>query len=222
MKLTSNGIEWEDGANFAIVSKRDNTVLHQFNSKHLNMPPATLPEHYRVTRGQPKLRLSYFKSIGLKLVNGDKFINNRNAELTVGVDVDEFLANQSDCELSVISHLVKRDASVKRNYLYDIDFLANAQETRDKKDAVNNDTHQQGGDNVKSPKHYQLMDGIESIEVIACSLTKSEWRGFCLGNALKYRIRAGKKDELQQDVDKANFYTDVLFNKHAHLCRNNR
>jgi len=26
-------------------------------------------------------------------------------------------------------------------------------------------------DNVKNPKHYQLFDGIESIEIIACSMT---------------------------------------------------
>ncbi len=71
---------------------------------------------------------------------------------------------------------------------------------------------------VKNPKHYQIIEGYKSIEVIACSLTAEQWKGFCLGNILKYRIRAGKKDLLQQDIDKANHY-EVLHEKYKHLCR---
>lgn len=48
------------------------------------------------------------------------------------------------------------------------------------------------GDDIKSPEHYQLM-GDNTIELIARSLTEEEWRGFCLGSVLKYRLRAGKK-----------------------------
>ena len=51
--------------------------------------------------------------------------------------------------------------------------------------------------NVKNPKHYQLIEGIESIDIIARSMTVEQFRGFCLGNILKYRIRAGKKDTLE-------------------------
>tara|TARA_R100000541_G_scaffold25915_3_gene35486 strand:+ start:28 stop:720 length:693 start_codon:yes stop_codon:yes gene_type:complete len=72
-------------------------------------------------------------------------------------------------------------------------------------------------DNVKSPSHYQLIEGIESIEIIARSMTKEQWHGFCLGNILKYRIRAGKKDKLQQDIDKANFYGE-LYEMHKDKC----
>lgn len=72
-------------------------------------------------------------------------------------------------------------------------------------------------DNVKSPNHYQLMNGVESIEIIARSMTKEQWKGFCLGNMLKYRIRAGKKDALQQDIDKANFYGE-LYEMHKGKC----
>lgn len=72
-------------------------------------------------------------------------------------------------------------------------------------------------DCVKSPDHYQLMDGIESIEIIARSMTKEQWKGFCLGNMLKYRIRAGKKGELQQDIDKADFYGE-LYEMHKGKC----
>ena len=76
-------------------------------------------------------------------------------------------------------------------------------------------------DAVRKPKHYQLIDGVESIQVIACSLTRDEWRGFCLGNEMKYRLRAGKKDNLQQEIDKANEYNS-LFEKYKELNRDER
>ena len=72
-------------------------------------------------------------------------------------------------------------------------------------------------DQVKNPKHYQLLEGVESIEIIAKSMTTEQWHGFCLGNILKYRIRAGKKDKLEQDIAKADFYSE-LFEKHKSLC----
>ncbi len=74
-------------------------------------------------------------------------------------------------------------------------------------------------DPVNNPKHYQLFSGLESITIIASSLTHDEWRGFCLGNCLKYRLRAGKKGVVQQDIDKANNYADTLFEKYKHLNR---
>ena len=80
------------------------------------------------------------------------------------------------------------------------------------------DAQQSALDMIKSPKHYQIIDGVESITVIAAGLTVSEWRGFCLGNILKYRIRAGKKDALEQDIAKANEY-ESLFERYKGLCR---
>ena len=77
-------------------------------------------------------------------------------------------------------------------------------------------------DSVYQPKHYELMDGIESIEVIACSLTGDEWRGFCLGNALKYRLRVGKKDNIEQELKKADNYTNNLYHDFKHLNRGYR
>lgn len=73
-------------------------------------------------------------------------------------------------------------------------------------------------DVVRKPSHYQVFDGTESIEVIAMSFTEAEFRGFCFGNVLKYRLRAGNKDKLEQDIAKADFYKE-LFDKHKHLCR---
>lgn len=73
-------------------------------------------------------------------------------------------------------------------------------------------------DMVKKPKHYTFFDEVESIQVIASSMTKEEFRGFCFGNRLKYRMRAGKKDNVEQELNKSDFYIE-LFNKHKDLCR---
>ena len=74
-------------------------------------------------------------------------------------------------------------------------------------------------DNVKRPAHYQIVDNIESIDIIARSMTVEQFKGFCLGNILKYRIRAGKKDALEQDIAKANEY-EKIFEAKKHLCIN--
>lgn len=73
---------------------------------------------------------------------------------------------------------------------------------------------------VRNPSHYQVFDGVESIEIIARSMTVSEFRGFCMGNVLKYRLRAGKKSELatmEKDLNKAVFYQE-LFDQHKGKC----
>lgn len=77
-----------------------------------------------------------------------------------------------------------------------------------------------GDDGVKQPTHYQLFDNIEAIEVIARSMTQEMFKGYCLGNILKYRLRAGKKGEmatLEKDMAKAEFYKE-LYEKHKGLC----
>lgn len=71
---------------------------------------------------------------------------------------------------------------------------------------------------VVAPSHYQFFPELEAIEVIASTLTLAEFRGYCLGNRLKYRLRAGKKDKLEQDIQKSDFYVE-LFEKHKHLCK---
>ena len=49
-------------------------------------------------------------------------------------------------------------------------------------------------DNVNNPNHYQLDCGIESIEIIKRVLGLRGFVAFCLGNILKYLIRAEKKN----------------------------
>lgn len=73
---------------------------------------------------------------------------------------------------------------------------------------------------VTKPSHYMLFDDIEAIEVIARSMTREQFKGYCFGNILKYRLRAGKKSELaylEKDMAKAAFYQE-LFDLHKGKC----
>ena len=55
---------------------------------------------------------------------------------------------------------------------------------------------------VNHPAHYQGAAGLEAIDVIeAFDL------GFCLGNVVKYVLRHGKKNGLE-DLRKARWYLD--------------
>lgn len=72
-------------------------------------------------------------------------------------------------------------------------------------------------DMVRNPKHYQLC-GMETITIIASSMTPDEWLGYCRGNVIKYRLRAGKKGDAAQCLAKADFYEE-LYEMHKHLCR---
>ncbi len=56
------------------------------------------------------------------------------------------------------------------------------------------------GTAVDGPAHY---NGYEVLDAIC---NAGFGRGFCLGNAVKYILRAGKKGDQQQDLEKAEFY----------------
>ena len=66
-------------------------------------------------------------------------------------------------------------------------------------------------DAVNNPKHYDTFPGQQSIDIIRASMTHEEFVGFLKGNFLKYRLRAGEKDALQQYIDKSNWYRNKLF-----------
>lgn len=57
--------------------------------------------------------------------------------------------------------------------------------------------------NVDHPLHYQSKNGLEVIDVI-----EAFGLGFSLGNAVKYVCRAGKKDAIIQDLEKAKWYIE--------------
>lgn len=62
-------------------------------------------------------------------------------------------------------------------------------------------------DSVRHPSHYRLegLKGIESIDIIKAVLGEEGFKKFCRGNALKYLIRADKKNGLE-DLRKAAVY----------------
>ena len=70
---------------------------------------------------------------------------------------------------------------------------------------------------VTKPKHYEFFEGVEAITIIARSMTEKQFAGYCMGNALKYRLRAGKKFNTEEDLKKADYYKE-LFQKHRHEC----
>lgn len=72
-------------------------------------------------------------------------------------------------------------------------------------------------DAVNSPKHYQFFPGLEAIEVIARSMTQEQFYGYCLGNRLKYRLRAGNKGKQEQDIAKSDKYLE-LYEQHSGKC----
>ena len=68
-------------------------------------------------------------------------------------------------------------------------------------------------DEVHNPDHYKLSGlNIEVVDVIKAVLTEDEFKGWCRGNALKYLMRAGKKDKSKekQDFEKAGVFISWL------------
>ena len=60
-------------------------------------------------------------------------------------------------------------------------------------------------DMVNHPNHYTV-GGVETLDVIEAKLSQSEFQGYCLGNILKYLMRAGYKGKQLEDLKKAQFY----------------
>lgn len=74
---------------------------------------------------------------------------------------------------------------------------------------------------VHSPKHYNVLEDIEAIQIIAGSMSQEMFKGYCLGNILKYRLRCGAKDDVNQELAKADKYKE-LFAKYKHLCKEDK
>ena len=65
------------------------------------------------------------------------------------------------------------------------------------------DKIQIGGD------HYKKL-GVQPWDAMESWLSHSEFKGFLLGNAIKYLARAGKKGDALEDLRKARHYLDKL------------
>lgn len=70
-------------------------------------------------------------------------------------------------------------------------------------------------DNVNNPNHYKLGCGVESIEIIKRVLGIKGFVAFCLGNILKYLIRAEKKNG-KEDYKKAAKYLEWVIKRDNH------
>lgn len=64
-------------------------------------------------------------------------------------------------------------------------------------------------DKVNHPAHYQGKH--ECIDVMRTMFGDEAVKGFCRCNAYKYRFRAGRKDNADEDIRKAEWYEDYLF-----------
>ena len=65
---------------------------------------------------------------------------------------------------------------------------------------------------AKNPtsKHYELWNEFEAIDVLKTVLSKDEYIGFLKGNILKYQLRAGKKDNIEKEMEKIKDYQTEL------------
>lgn len=64
---------------------------------------------------------------------------------------------------------------------------------------------------VDHPSHYGGDTVYETIKVLKAWLSADQLEGFCLGNAIKYLSRAGKKSDAKlQDWKKARWYLDYV------------
>jgi hypothetical protein len=64
---------------------------------------------------------------------------------------------------------------------------------------------------ITSPGHYKVAEGLEVVDMIRAVLTPEQFKGYCLGNLIKYRMRAGKKTmSPMEDLGKAHVYETWL------------
>ena len=70
-------------------------------------------------------------------------------------------------------------------------------------------------DPVNHPEHYQKA----SLAVIIEPIQLAEMYDFCIGNAIKYILRAPYKGNEKQDLEKAKWYLDRAWLKFSKLSR---
>ena len=65
-------------------------------------------------------------------------------------------------------------------------------------------------DAVNSPKHYEVLPGVDVKDIIEATLTPEEYRGWVKGNEIKYTLRADKKGKPIEDRNKARWMADEV------------
>jgi len=69
----------------------------------------------------------------------------------------------------------------------------------------------------KKSKHYDH-GGIEVMAFIKAKLTPEQYKGYLLGNQIKYHGRANFKDDFFRDVEKAGIYNKLLLELKDEVC----
>ena len=65
---------------------------------------------------------------------------------------------------------------------------------------------------AKDPKsRYYDAGGLETLDIIKAKLTPEQFRGFLLGNIIKYSCRANYKGSFDRDIEKIKFYGAAIF-----------
>ena len=65
-------------------------------------------------------------------------------------------------------------------------------------------------ESINHPSHYGGDSTYECINVLRNWLTKEEYIGFLRGNVLKYICRCERKDDMVEDLQKAEWYLHML------------
>lgn len=73
-------------------------------------------------------------------------------------------------------------------------------------------------DVVNKPSHYRIYPNIEAIDIIRKTLTREQFIGYLIGNSLKYRLRAGYKNDANEDIAKARKYEEWLEETKVQEC----
>lgn len=79
-----------------------------------------------------------------------------------------------------------------------------------------------GPDLINSPSHYKGQYPFEVIDIIKLVLNEygeklTPFECYCLGNQIKYRLRAGFKDDIERDIGKALKYKEFADNEREEL-----
>lgn len=92
-------------------------------------------------------------------------------------------------------------------------------------DAANKNAAIKNG-STKDPKsRYYGVGGLETLDIIKAKLTPEQYRGFLLGNIIKYSCRANHKGSFDRDMEKVRFYGAAIFgtltgwNKYGGTCK---
>ena len=156
----------------------------------------------------------------------ENYFKNNPEELDCMDNLAEILGYVTDCNKCVVSKANECDYIAQDCKLELLNWLCNefattCQKSRqvgleglhpDDAKAVEEVLEQASNDTVHHPNHYQLVDGIEVIDVIKVILNRSNFtglQGYCLGNVLKYVLRADMKNG-KEDYEKAEVYLDWL------------